>query len=164
MNNLASNSDNFKVSEYIELLIPSDIPSRRKEKKYVCPNCGEHQLSINKDGLRYDCYSCHDKSAIAKILYRLKHGETEKKIVKPKSTRRWTYTHEGKPYIQVRRIDDGTGKKDIYQYRYENKKWFSGLGDNNAFLQSSCDLLYINEVNRAIASKSKELIFAVRGV
>lgn len=159
MTNLASNTDNFKISEYIEFLTLS--PKKGERGKYICPNCGGHNLSINKDGVKYDCYNCGDKSAIAKELYRLKHGDvkTEKKIIKPKSTKTWIYTSEGKPYIKVERKDDGTGKKSFYQSRLDNGKWIKGLNDNT--VQSKADLLYLEEVKRAIASN--DLILVTEG-
>jgi len=155
-------NNDFVISEYLDFLIPSELPSRRKEKKFICPNCGEHHLSINADGKKYDCYGCGDKTAIAQKLIQLKKEatSTERKIIKPSQKREWIYLDlNNQPYIKIVRVDDGNGKKKIYQQSYVNGKWQKGFGKNIS--QSNCQLLYPDEIKRAISNN--QLIFIVEG-
>ena len=66
-------SEPFIISEYSSLL-----GDKHPNGKYTCPKCNKKSLSINKDGKKFDCYSCHDTNAIAYELRKL-NGEFEPK-------------------------------------------------------------------------------------
>lgn len=76
-----TNGKNFVISQYIPLL-----GDKSRNGKYICPNCGEPKLSINKDGKKYTCYGCEDSKAIAYLL-RQSNGEFNGK------RKTITYTH-----------------------------------------------------------------------
>jgi len=51
----------------------------------------------------------------------------EKKI-RSQQYREWIYTdRKGNPLVKVCRVDDGLGKRKIWQQRYENNQWVNGL-------------------------------------
>ena len=154
----------FVIGDYLPFLEKS--PNRQGDKKYkfVCPNCGDDELSISADGLKYDCYGCHDKSEIASIL-RKKANELKKKE-SPKlsssvkiQTREWIYLDkEENELIKVKRIDKG-GEKSIYQYsKDENGNWVKGL---KGISQKDATLLYVAEVRQAV--KDNKPVFIVEG-
>ena len=58
-----SNFGGFDIRNYLDQLTKSEKPG-----KYICPNCGGHNLSINLKTGKYDCYNCHDTKAITSIL------------------------------------------------------------------------------------------------
>lgn len=151
----------FVISDYTNLLTSSDIRNHGRQGKYICPNCGKHQLSINKDGFKYDCYGCHDTSAIASQLLQ-QANELKKKEYRPSvkpQRHEWFYTdQQGNKLIKVRRVDDEVGKKSISQYSKQGNQWISGLKDIS---QSDVVLLYYQEVQKAIAES--ETIFITEG-
>ncbi|MFM6647275.1 MAG: VapE domain-containing protein, partial [Microcystis panniformis] len=69
----------FVIANYIHLL---DKPEKGDKDKYICPNCSEPKLSIQKSGpkkgIAYDCYGCHDTKVIAYKLQKL-NGDFNKK-------------------------------------------------------------------------------------
>ncbi|NEZ64160.1 DUF3987 domain-containing protein [Leptolyngbyaceae cyanobacterium CCMR0082] len=52
----------YKIGDFLGQLKPA------KGSYYVCPACGEGKLSVNSDGQQFDCYACHDTSAIWRAL------------------------------------------------------------------------------------------------
>ena len=67
-----NNQSEFQISDYVDLL-----GDKASNGKYVCPYCKKTKLSINKNGVKYDCYGCHETKKIAYIL-REKRGEFNK--------------------------------------------------------------------------------------
>lgn len=54
---------------------------------------------------------------------------TEEKPARPKQTRHWEYpARDGSKLVRVCRIDDGQGKKKIWQERWDGYDWVKGLG------------------------------------
>lgn len=54
----------------------------------------------------------------------------QQKQARPKQRRQWLYEdREGKPLVMVNRIDNGSGKKKIYQEHYQDGRWVTALGD-----------------------------------
>jgi len=66
---------------------------------------------------------------------------------------------DGQPVVMVRRKDDGQGRKEIRQFRYENGKWIPGLNDQVA---KRVRLYRIAEA-RALSEKTGHPIFLVEG-
>jgi len=64
-----NDSNEFIISNYLHLL-----EDKQPNGKYICPNCGKANLSINAKGEAYTCYSCYENKRIAYLL-RKKNGE-----------------------------------------------------------------------------------------
>lgn len=151
--------EDFRISQFIYLLKQGEGKDRHY---YECPNCQKFKLSIQKNGDKYDCYSCEDRSEIARIL-RTEHNKSTfssvKKPIRKKQTRNWIYTDaNGNDLIRLQRIDDNQTEKKIYQHSLVNGQWKAGL---HGVKGSDCTLLYFNEVKKAIANH--ETIFIVEG-
>jgi phage/plasmid-associated DNA primase len=54
--------------------------------------------------------------------------EKSQKTIRPSQTRIWEYPdRNGKPFVRVVRVDDGKGKKKIWQENWDGSKWVKGL-------------------------------------
>jgi len=85
---------------------------------------------------------------------------TAKKAPRPKGEQNYIYHDEnGYPLIKVVRKDDGQGRKEIRQFRYENGKWIPGLNDQ---VTKRVRLYRIAEA-RALSEKTGHPIFLVEG-
>ena len=166
MNNITQKSNNsnpstFDIRDYLNLL-----GDRTKEGKYTCPNCGGHNLSINKRDGKYDCYNCGDTKAIFKAI-KQKAGEWEEweeswnKPPRPKQTRYFHYPdRNGKPFAEVKRIDCGDGKKKCFQQQWDASKteYVPGL---NGIKREDIPIYKYREIKQAITDGKK--IFIVEG-
>jgi putative DNA primase/helicase len=131
----------FDILDHLDKLTPAAGKDR-----YICPVCQGNNLTVSKDG-KYQCWSgceCKDiRDAIAPLSIggtiaraakqsarrRNQDGIASQsvKAIRPKSDRTWTYTdRDGKELIRTRRIDDGSGKRKIWQEYYVNEQWLSG--------------------------------------
>jgi putative DNA primase/helicase len=115
----------FDIREHIEKLVPA-----KGKDRYICPVCEGDNLTINpKDG-KYKCWSgCECKgirNAISPAMPTAAPLE-QPKPTRSKSDRTWTYTdRDGNPSIRTRRIDDGQGKRTIWQEYLVDRQWLSG--------------------------------------
>jgi len=86
--------------------------------------------------------------------------QTASKAPRPKGQQDFIYRDaDGQPVIKVQRKDDGQGRKEIRQFRYENGKWIPGLNDQVA---KRVRLYRIAEA-RALSEKTGHPIFLVEG-
>ncbi|MTF40339.1 DUF3987 domain-containing protein [Cyanobacterium aponinum] len=155
LHNSQESQSNFNIQDYIEYLTPSP---KKEKNKYICPVCSGHNLSIAKNSPKYDCYNCGDTNGIAKTLLAEYAPKKEKKI-RPQQYREWIYTdREGNPLVKVCRIDDGLGKRKIWQQRYENNQWINGL-DNLS--KERIPIFNYQKIKQKI--KAGEIIFLVEG-
>lgn len=111
---------------------------KRSGKSQPCPICGR-----TKDG---DCcwndevYLCHtyvDQDACTPgYTYRgckdiwgqyFTESAQPKKSVRAKAKQEFFYDLEGQPLVKVTRIDDGAGKKKIFQSHWDGQQWVKGL-------------------------------------
>jgi hypothetical protein len=85
---------------------------------------------------------------------------TASKAPRPKGQQDFIYRDaDGQPVVLVRRKDDGHGRKEIRQFRYENGKWIPGLNDH---VTKQVRLYRIAEA-RALSEKTGHPIFLVEG-
>jgi hypothetical protein len=109
----------FDIREHLEKL--SIEKETATEYRCICPTCKQNNLTIAKDSGAYrcwsgDCPSVDIRNAIAPL--------NPPKSTRPKSDRTWQYTDsEGNPLIQTRRIDDGEGKRKIWQEYFIDGRW-----------------------------------------
>ncbi len=167
-NSEKNNPSDFDIRDYRHLL-----GDRTKEGKYTCPNCGGHNLSVNKNNGKYDCYNCGDTKAIFKAI-KQKAGEWEGKWEKPVRTKQIRYynypTRSDKPFVRVQREDLGDGKKKkFYQQQWvaNRNQYINGLGKNEKkpgtidISRADIPAYRYKEVQQAIAGSKK--IFIVEG-
>lgn len=155
LHNSQESQSNFNIQDYIEYLTPSP---KKEKNKYICPVCGGHNLSIAKNSPKYDCYNCGDTNGIAKTLL-AEYAPKEEKKIRPQQYREWIYTdREGNPLVKVCRIDDGLGKRKIWQQRYENNQWINGL-DNLS--KEKIAIFNYQKIKQKI--KAGEIVFLVEG-
>lgn len=152
------NSSNFDIRNYLHLL---EGPT--KEGKYICPNCEGHNLSVNKNNGKYDCYNCGDTKAIFKAI-KDKSGEWEdkwNKPIRPKNIKHFRYLNrDGKHFVRVERVDYGDGKKNCFQQRWDADKsdYVPGL---DGIKRKDIPIYRYREVQQAIADGKK--IFIAEG-
>ncbi|MEM1170620.1 MAG: VapE domain-containing protein [Cyanobacteria bacterium P01_H01_bin.35] len=163
----SGNPSEFDIRDYLHLL-----GDRSKEGKYTCPNCGGHNLSINKNNGKYDCYNCGDTKAIFKAT-KQKAGEWEDKWEKPHRLKQTRYYHypnrNGKPLVRVQREDYGDGKKKFYQQQWvaNRNQYINGLSEDKEkpgtvnVSRTEIPIYKYKEVKLAIANGEK--IFIVEG-
>jgi predicted P-loop ATPase len=90
------------------------------EWRYICPVCEGNNLTVAKDTGAYQCWNgcdvAHIRNAIAPL--------NPPKLTRPQSSLTWQYTDsEGNPLIQTRRVDDGQGKRKIWQEYLIDGQW-----------------------------------------
>ncbi|MDJ0553378.1 MAG: VapE family protein [Microcoleaceae cyanobacterium MO_207.B10] len=152
------NTSDFDIRNYLDLL-----GDRTKEGKYICPNCGGHNLSSNGKTGKYNCFNCKDTKAIFKAI-KQKAGEWEEKWKKPARPENFKYFYypdrNGKPLVRVKRIDHGNGKKKFSQQRWDADKgaYIPGL---KGIDRENIPVYRCREVRQAIADGKK--IFIVEG-
>lgn len=155
LHNSQESVQNFNIQDYIQFLTPSP---KNEANKYICPVCSGHNLSIAKNSPKYDCYNCGDTQGIAKVIIAEYAPKPEKKI-RSKQYREWIYTdREGNPLVKVCRLDDGLGKRKIWQQHWENNQWINGLGN---IPKEKIVIYNYQKIQQAI--KTGERIFIVEG-
>jgi DNA primase len=113
----------FNINDHLDKLTPA-----KERGKYICPACNGHNLSVNKMG-KYNCWNCGDTQKIKDILTANSQDEPAPKAPRQKKTTYYEYPdRQGNPLIRVVRIDDGQGKKTIYQQHWSGQKWVTGYG------------------------------------
>ncbi|MDP8933634.1 MAG: hypothetical protein M3N42_05710, partial [Cyanobacteriota bacterium] len=137
----------------------------RVSKANPCPHCGKPdwcyaigELSVcsrdNEPATGWEATSKTDKEG--HVFYA---RPQEKKPARPKQTRYFPYpARDGSQLVRVVRVDDGEGKKKIWQEHWDGSKWQKGLGD---VARASIPVYRYQEVQKAIAEG--QLIFTVDG-
>ncbi|NER04601.1 MAG: hypothetical protein F6K17_19305, partial [Okeania sp. SIO3C4] len=161
MDSTGFSGSDFDIRNYLDIL-----GKRTKEGKYICPNCGGHNLSINKENGKYTCYDCEDRPAVFKAI-KEKAGEWKdfseswKKPLRPESTKNFLYLNrEGDPLVKVERIDLGDGKKKFPQWRWDasQKRYVRRL---TGISREDIPIYRYKEVRKAISEDKK--IFVAEG-
>lgn len=69
-NNTSNGKNGFTISNYTEYLEPNP----KDKSKVICPVCGEPNLSIHKDGLKYKCFNgCEGKEIAYTLMEKAGH-------------------------------------------------------------------------------------------
>ena len=142
-------------------------------KTNPCPVCGrtkDKDCRISRDGKLVLCHQNfnHTKTKQPDLWHF--NGETSdarcgkyvfkektEKPIRPAQTRYWEYPdRNGSRLVRVVRVDDGKGKKDISQERWDKdkKRWLPGYGkdgDKNQVARASIPVYRYAEVRKAIA-------------
>jgi len=142
-------------------------------KTNPCPVCGrtkDKDCRISRDGKLVLCHQNFNHTNTKQPdLWHFK-GETSdgrcgkyvfkektEKPIRPAQTRYWEYPdRNGSRLVRVVRVDDGKGKKDISQERWDKdkKRWLPGYGkdgDKNQVVRASIPVYRYAEVRKAIA-------------
>ena len=137
----------------------------RVSKANLCPHCGKSdwcysigELSVcSRDqppATGWEATSKTDKEG--HVFYA---RPQEKKPARPKQTRYFPYpARDGSQLVRVVRVDDGIGKKKIWQEHWDGSKWQKGLGD---VARANIPVYRYQEVQKAITQG--QLIFTVDG-
>ncbi|NEP00894.1 MAG: DNA primase [Symploca sp. SIO2E9] len=172
----------FDIRQHLDKLTPIE----GRKNRFVCPSCAENNLTVDPKSGKYKCWNgceCRDiREAIApwdeakgvttptrQIHAKAKRGEAQKvttaapaKPIRPKSKRYFEYSAVNSSgelqRIRVVRIDDGTGKKTIWQQHWSGDGWENGL---SGIQLDSIDLYRQAEAEEAIARG--EPLFVVEG-
>jgi hypothetical protein len=111
----------FNILDHLNKLTP------HKGEKYLCPVCGNKNLSIppNANTVGYKCFSgCKTKEIREAIAPWADRQTRAPKATQTQQKRQWVYTDaDGNPLIRVNRTDDGQGGKRIWQEYQVNGIW-----------------------------------------
>jgi CRISPR-associated protein Cmr3 len=146
-------------------------------KSNPCPVCGrtkDGDCRISSDGKMVLCHQNFDNAKTQQLnlwhydgtssdgrcgVYVFKEPTT--KSIRPKDTRYWYYPdRNGSPLIRVVRVDDGKGKKKVWQEHWDKntESWVKGWGD---VARASIPIYRYREVREAIAQRKP--IYTVEG-
>jgi hypothetical protein len=146
-------------------------------KSNPCPVCGrtkDRDCRISSDGKMVLCHQNFDNAKTQQTnlwhydgtssdgrcgVYVFKEPTT--KSVRPKDTRYWYYPdRNGSPLIRVVRVDDGKGKKKVWQEHWDKntESWVKGWGD---VARASIPIYRYREVREAITQRKP--IYTVEG-
>src|SRR4028119_8952 len=142
-------------------------------KTNPCPVCGrtkDKDCRISRDGKLVLCHQNfnHTKTQQPDLWHfsgetsdarcgKYVFKEEASKPIRPAQTRYWEYPdRNGARLVRVVRVDDGKGKKDISQERWDKdkKRWLPGYGkdgDKNQVVRASIPVYRYAEVRKAIA-------------
>jgi CRISPR-associated protein Cmr3 len=142
-------------------------------KTNPCPVCGrtkDKDCRISRDGKLVLCHQNFNHTNTKQPDLWHFNGETSdgrcgkyvfkektEKPIRPAQTRYWEYPdRNGSRLVRVVRVDDGKGKKDISQERWDKdkKRWLPGYGkdgDKNQVVRASIPVYRYAEVRKAIA-------------
>jgi predicted P-loop ATPase len=158
----------FQGSQTVDrLVMPGDLASKPMEvtKHSPCPHCGKPdwcysigELTVcNRDAQPargWEQTSKTDRNG--KPYYAL---VLPQKPPRPQGKKEYIYRdRSGQPLVKVTRIDDGNGKKRIFQSHWDSRNWVKGLTDS---VQASIPIYRYAEVRVAIAAG--RTIFLVEG-
>ena len=103
-------------------------------KENPCPHCGKPDWCYRIGELSVCNRDAQPASGWKKTSKKDGDGHyfyapiEEKKAPRPKQKRAWEYPdRDGNPLVRVVRTDDGTGKKKVWQERWNGKSWVKGI-------------------------------------
>jgi predicted P-loop ATPase len=139
-NGTAPTLPKFDILKHLDKLTPDGgSTSGKDEISYHCPVCGSNNFKIYIDGKSkgkwstWGCECAKSEAGKQKIKDKLAPLKSEKKV-REQSKASFTYREfNGTEWIevaQVRRYDDGTGKRKFHQYHHDGSKWVAGLPES----------------------------------
>lgn len=141
---VSPNAESFVISDYLDLLTKV-----KGIRKYICPVCGGNDLSINKDGKRYTCYSSHCDTK--EIAYKLReaNGEFNKK------------SDLQKDLLQVSKSIKAFNSGTLNNDENEDSSITIGAGQTEIILKNNQVLSFVQNITKGIDLKynlrSKEI-------
>ncbi len=165
-NETATTLPKFDILKHLDKLTPDGgSTSSKDEISYNCPVCGSGNLKVHIDGKhkgKYQTWGCDcAKSEAGKQKIKDKLAPlTWDKPKRGKGTTTYTYQalHEGEPIevAQVRRADDGNGKRRFSQWHRDGNRWVSGLPDE---VKAQVHLYQIfNETNQSAIANGQTIL------
>ena len=120
----------FDILQHLDQLKPDGGTNNpRGDHSFHCPECGAPNFKVNVANGKWGSFGCEcanteaGKRAIrnalspAQLPYPDKEVRHNRKPIRPKADRAWTYCdQEGKQILEVRRSDDGEGNRKIRQH------------------------------------------------
>jgi predicted P-loop ATPase len=165
-NETATKLPKFDILKHLDKLTPDGgSTSGKDEISYHCPICGSNNFKIHIDGKdkgKWSTWSCQcAKSAAGKQKIKDKLAPLNwRKPNREKGTARYTYQalYEGEPIdiAQVRRADNGEGKRSFNQWHRDGNKWVPGLPDE---VKARVHLYQIfNELNQSAIANGQTIL------
>lgn len=126
----------FSILDHLDRLTPDGGSNNKNEGSYYCPLCNSGNFKVQLSGPnegKYQTWGCDcakSEPGKQKIRDTIAPLKSEKKV-RPKSSETYTYKElQGDSWIevaQVRRSDDGQGKRKFSQWGMVSGRWKSGL-------------------------------------
>jgi archaellum biogenesis ATPase FlaH len=137
-----------------------------EKNQYYCPVCGGNNLEVQPDSTKYKCFNGCSNEAVREAVRPLTEALEEarpKKVHQGEERRSWIYPDiNGLPCIKVVRVDDGNGKKKIYQEFAIDGQWTTNATESQKDdLKERVSIFRLKEIQRAIAEGQP--IFWVEG-
>ncbi len=165
-NGTAQTLPKFDILKHLDkLTTDGGSTSSKNEISYHCPVCGSGNFKIHVDGKsrgKYQTWGCdcakseRGKQAIKDKLAPL----TWDKPLREKGTATYTYQalYEGRPIdiAQVRRADDGDGKRRFNQWHKDGNRWVSGVPDEVKALIHLYQIF--NEINQSAIANGQTIL------
>lgn len=137
------------------------IRETSREYHCLCPSCGDGGFKVNRQTGAAKAFKCGcSPEAIREAISPIKEALAQhQKPIKPKQKREYIYSdRQNNPLIKVVRIDDGNGRKRIFQEHWNGKQWVKGYGN---IKRENVAVYRYKEIREAIARG--ETIFIVEG-
>jgi predicted P-loop ATPase len=159
---------NFNILDHLDRLILDGGSQGKNEHSYQCPVCGSSNFKVTIAGPnsgKYQTYGCScmesptGKQSIIDAI-----SPRWEKPVRAKSSQTFTYETLNDttpvPLAQVRRTDDGQGKRKFSQWHKADSKWVSGFPEE---LGKDVHLYKIfDKINQKVIANG-ELVLVVEG-
>ncbi len=134
-------------------------------KTNPCPHCGKPDWCYSIGELTVCNRDAEPATGWEQTAKRDRNGKpyyapaTAKKLPRPQGKKEYIYyDRSGQPLVKVTRIDDGNGKKRIFQSHWDGRNWVKGLTDS---VKASIPIYRYAEVIEAAAAGRP--IFMVEG-
>ena len=158
----------FNIGSHLDRLTSDGGSQSKNEHSYHCPICNAANFKVTIAGPKEGHYftrgcSCMDTDSGKQAIIDAISPRWEKPS-RPKSSE--TFTYEAledltpRPIVQVRRADDGTGKRKFSQWHRVNGKWVTGLPSE---VRSALHLYRIHDAINQKAITHGEPLLIVEG-
>jgi hypothetical protein len=123
--------NSFDILAHIDNLKPDGGKNSPKgDHSFHCPVCGANNFKVNVATGKYIAASCNCLDTPEGKQRVIDAISPPIKKARPKSEVYYGYPDRaGNPYVRVKRVDDGTGRKNFYQQHWNGQRWVNGLGN-----------------------------------